>query len=220
MKGDSNMNQTVLQPFKEYAIQCLFFGVVLCSMFCSPCFAALESITSIQDVHIREGLKLVETFYAYMLSDAELKDCPDIFSDMTGTTSVSRRKKEVFLVWKFIRENTPLFLGLTEYGPPEKFFPSAGKAYQVLLSKSPEGLSIISGMEIVLFTPLGSRSGIRKQISFPLLFNSEKNKYTIDALGIGVNGIAVEISTLLDLDGFRKYERDFDWFERLGFKKQ
>ncbi len=183
----------------------------------------LPPVTNEQEAYLNEGLMLIEKFYGYMFSKDELRDCPDIFDEITGTTSTLEREKEVIQMWKYVRENTGLFTGgLRMSGSQEEFYAKAGKYMKMGFSRwgSPDGELVVAGIDIVLFSQLGVKSGIRKEISFPINFCKKRNRHVIDAVTITVNGVTLDWTTLSCIEGIRKWERDFDWLEQLGFPKK
>lgn len=192
-------------------------------MFSPHGYAKLPALTDDQEAYFQEGLLLIEKFYGYIFSKDELKDCPDLFEEVTGTTSTREREKEVTQIWKFIRENISLFTGGPLLNrPPDEFFSRAGKRYNIYLTHlgDPKGELIIGRIEIVLICTLGVRSGISKEITFPIYFSEKQNRYVIDAIAMKINGVTLDWTTLSYIEGTRKWERDFDWLEQLGFPKK
>jgi hypothetical protein len=205
-------------------------------MVCAMC-SAFEVIDtrerlSVDEIHIKEGLRLVETFYEYLFSDTSLKDCPDIFVTdeiyLLGKQIPFMQRVETYHIWQYLRKNIPLFvLPSEEFHPPDQFFQTAAKGYSLQLTQS----SIDSGLDSVVFlriilsmsTRLENNhvSGIDKSIAFPISFCNNKQEYRIYYPMISVNGIYLDWSTafhrIMAYD--RNFERDFDLFEHLGFAK-
>jgi formylglycine-generating enzyme required for sulfatase activity len=172
---------------------------------------------------LSEGLKLVETFYYYMVSDTPLEDCPDIFwilFDDKGREST--KKKELKLAWEFVRQNSWLFMGSPNEGrPPKDFFKRAGKEYIVLPPPLLDNLKEVRRFQIKVS---GGRigpgyTGYSHQVEFPIMFCERRNRNTIDLDTIYVNGFRIHVTTFSDYPWYRPFERDFDWIDMLGFKK-
>lgn len=191
-------------------------------MFFNRCDAKPPDMTTEQYAYFKEGLSVIEQFYHYMLSNDDLKDCPDIFEVITGSTIERERANEVIQIWKFVRDNTTVLTGPLRYGSPDKFFATASKSYRMHLTRygGPEGELVVVAFDIILHLYAGNMSGITKEISFPLEYNEKQKRFLIDSGGIKVNGIQLEWTTLYYIEGYRKFERDFDWLEQLGFPKK
>jgi hypothetical protein len=181
----------------------------------------------IDEIHIKEGLKVVETFYEYLFSDTNLKDCPEIFYTtdfyLLGTVIPLMHRVETYYIWQFVRQNRSLFtLAPEDINRPH--FEYARKKYALTLQRTcpfDSALNSVIGLEIILCGMVDVRSGIDKTIAFPIFFCERTQRYRIAYSIITVNGTSLDWSTafhrIMAYD--RKYERDFDLFEHLGFAK-
>ena len=174
-------------------------------------------------IRVQEGLKLVETFYTFLLSDAELKDCPDIFTSSDSEIKVGEITKKTALIaeWEFFRNNKELFLFLSLYCENEplvdiKDIMSQGLRGYYFLNPPPGNDHITEGhLYIVISGFTRSAEGILKQMFFPIEYDDDKNSYAISPGGIKINGLPVNYN-YPEVES----EKNFDMFERLGFKEQ
>ena len=183
----------------------------------------------VDDIHIKGGLKVVETFYEYLFSDTDIKHCPNIFLTSGAFLVFGRdifRSTETYHVWKFLRENKSLF----EFAPEDihrTHFEYARKRYSLVLSrrrdfvdgKLSDPVDVAVGLEIILRQFIDFDSGIEKRIAFPIYFCNKRRDYRIDFAGIRINGIQLDWSVTRFHQRWRAkpLERDFDWIEALGF---
>ncbi len=182
------------------------------------------SITAEPDhysIRIQEGLKLVETFYTFLLSDAELKDCPDIFTSSYPEIKVGEITKKTALIaeWEFFRNNKELLLfPWCEYEPLDdiKDHMSQGFRGYYFLNPPPGNDHITEGhLYIVISGFTRHAKGVLKQMFFPIEYDEDKNSYAISPGGIKINGLPVNYN-YPEVES----EKNFDMFERLGFKEQ
>jgi len=230
MKRYCNFSQSSVFSIRSFTA-ILFLLFFLCfSLGFAQALPEHSSVTidETQLVKIEEGLKLVETFYEHMFSDINLKACPDIFVT-SGLFEVFGRDLirpiEIYQVWKFIRQNKSLFVHPNDsFHSQEQLFQQARKGYSWNLARrkidESNFIMVATGMKIDLKYRTDPDSGIEKIVSFPITFCPGYREYRIDYTQISVNGIYVDWSTVFHrLVGVKKYERNFDLFEHLGFSK-
>jgi hypothetical protein len=164
-------------------------------------------------IRVQEGLKLVETFYTFLLSDTDIKECPDILTNYYyGSESAKGRKKALKSKWAFYRNNKELFLFPYRENEPSHEIEDIMKLRGYFFMNPPPWSDCITEghLFIVLISGTGYPDGLYKQIFFPIEYDKRKQSYAISSATLKINGIFVD----------NYFDRDFDLFERLGFKKQ
>jgi hypothetical protein len=182
-----------------------------------------ENYVSVNIQPLKEGLSLVETFYKHLTSNIPAEKCPQIFTNCYSEigTDPEARKDALKYEWEFIRSKKRLFISdaflNSKFYKPSEFFAGAPKGYYFMNPPDPEHLSEYRQLYIVLNVSTGELDGIWKQIAFPIDFVESRNEYAISLLGIKVNGAIIEIPYKHFTD---KWERNFDWFYRMGFREK
>jgi hypothetical protein len=232
---NSIVKKVVIVNFRvslRYICSIVFVLFTLLSITCSAWdYKGIETHEGfcVDDIHIRGGLKVVETFYEYLFSDTDIKHCPNIFVTSGAFLVLGRdifRSTETYHVWTFLRENKSLF----EFAPEDSHrthFDEARKRYSLALSrrrdfvdgKLLDPVDVAGGLEIILRQFIDFDSGIEKRIAFPIYFCNKRRDYRIAYDSILINGIQLDWSVTRFHQRWRAkpLERDFDWIEALGF---
>ncbi len=200
-------------------------------------------------IRVQEGLRLVETFYTFLLSDADLKDCPDIFEgyyygprwsipvqifagdsyywlghvvhDFFYESKARKRmeKKVLIAYWKMLRNNKELFL--FPYGENEPSHDVKGimKLRGYYFFKPPPGSDYITEGYLSIV--------ISSAIGYPDGFI--KQVFFPICYDERKQAYAISNSILINGIFYEEFDvahygicfdRDFDLVEQLGFKKQ
>lgn len=186
-------------------------------------FALAEDSVNVDVKPLKAGLSLVETFYENLTSNIPAENCPQIFTNCYSEIGTDPEAKKAALKyeWEYIRSKKRLFMSdaflQSKFYKPSEFFANAPKGYYFLNPPDLEHLSESRQLYIVLNVSTGELDGIWKQIAFPIDFVERRNEYAISLLGIKVNGAIIEIPYKQFSDG---WERNFDWFYRMGFREK
>ena len=190
----------------------------------------VESDEEIISVSIfKEGYKVIETFYNYLLSDCDVSECPDIFSGCSSYYARNNVAKKELLAqeWEYLRNNKNSFFKLDcDCESPEDAsnFLNSYRTYKGYYFFNPPDIDNLSDSKmfcIVLERWLiakGRRSGIHKRIYFTIDKDERTNSCKINLMFLNINGVRIEE---IYHGKYKKeslyYDRDFNFFKCLGF---
>jgi hypothetical protein len=185
------------------------------SIFLYPQISSGNEYSNKNPVAVSHGLTLVKSFYEHLLDDQLPKAKTNLFLDFPVVSSKRSAFEEEILVWKYLRDNSGLFLTdryeSGKFYTAKDFFIKAGK--MISYYNPPKGKPISEGhlyITLVSTVARGGTDGVFKEISFPIDYDEKNKSYKIECMGIKVNGVLI--------DPHSYYKRKYELFERLGFK--
>jgi hypothetical protein len=170
------------------------------------------------NVKVNAGMRLIEEFYMSLLTNNPIEQCPAIFAPDSLGVAPDRQQEKMNLCrkWEFLRENKKIFLTEpfenNEFYLPQDFF---RKSRKVISFTNPTQGDYTSGhLYITLLSTVtsGCKDGVFKEISFPIAPVEGTDGYKIEFFLIKINGAL--------LDPYGEFQRDYDLWVRLGFKKE
>ena len=200
-------------------------------------------------IRVQEGLRLVETFYTFLLSDTDLKDCPDIFDgyyygprwstpvqifagdssrwlghvvhDFFYESKARKRmeKKVLIAYWKMLRNNKELFLFPYGENEPSHDVKDIMKLRGYYFFKPPPGSDYIT--EGRLYIVISSATDYPDGFIKQVFFPIDYDEHKqAYAISTSILVNGIYYGDFHDAYYGMYFYRDFDLVERLGFKKQ